>query len=516
MPLELVHSDVWGPACASSDSYKYYVSFIDDYSRFVWIYLLKHKSDVEQVFYAFQDHVERLLNTKIKAVQSDWGGEYHKLSRYFQHTGISHRVSCPHTSQQNGIAERKHRHLVETGLALLAHSSLPLRFWDEAFLTACYLINRMPTPVLNKDTPIHRLLQVEPNYFFLRIFGCAFLPSLRKYNSHKLEFRSKMCVFLGYSPMHKGYKCLDRSTGRIYISRDVVFDESVFPFATPGVTVDVASLKEALSFPSDEPATDVPVQNYDLTYLATYPPVFCAPPVQVPASAVAEPDGTQSGAAVGNPTAALSRQPQPAESSAPPPTAAGNPPVALTWQLPSAASTATPPSPPPASTEDVAALCHHMTTRTRDATRRDKEYTDGTVRYDPKRRAFFATPVSHRDALHEPEWRAAMADEFAALQSTNTWVLVPRPPGVNIVGSKWIFKTKHRSDGTIDKQKARLVARGFTQQHGIDYGDTFSPVVKPAIVCLVLSLAVSRGWSLLQVDVSNAFLHGFLSKDVYM
>jgi hypothetical protein len=157
-----------------------------------------------------------------------------------------------------------------------------------------------------------------------------------------------------------------------------------------------------------------------------------------------------------------------------------------------------------------------MVTRTRDATRREKQYTDGTVRYDPRRRAFFAAPVSHRDALREPAWRDPMADEFSALCQTNTWTLVPRPPGVNIVGSKWIFKTKHRPDGSVDKHKARLVARGFTQQQGIDYGDTFSPVVKPATVRLVLSLAVSRGWTLRQVDVSNAFLHGFLSEDVYM
>jgi histone deacetylase 1/2 len=105
MPLELIHSDVWGPAIASSG--KYYVSFIDDYLHFCWIYILKHKSDVEQVFYAFQAHVECLLDAKINYVQSDWGGEYHKLHHYFQRTGISHRVSCPHTNQQNGIAERK-------------------------------------------------------------------------------------------------------------------------------------------------------------------------------------------------------------------------------------------------------------------------------------------------------------------------------------------------------------------------------------------------------------------------
>jgi hypothetical protein len=157
-----------------------------------------------------------------------------------------------------------------------------------------------------------------------------------------------------------------------------------------------------------------------------------------------------------------------------------------------------------------------MVTRARDNTRKEKVYTDGTIRYDPRCRAFFAAPVSHREALQEPEWRTTMADEFAALTQTETWTLVPRPPGVNIVGSKWIFKTKHRPDGSIDKHKARLVARGFTQQHGIDYGDTFSLVVKPATVLLVLSLAVSRSWSLRQVDVNNAFLHGFLTEDVYM
>jgi hypothetical protein len=157
-----------------------------------------------------------------------------------------------------------------------------------------------------------------------------------------------------------------------------------------------------------------------------------------------------------------------------------------------------------------------MVTRLRDNTRREKQYTDGTVRYNPSRRALFAAPVSHRDALRAPEWRAAMAEEFSALTHTRTWTLVPRPPGTNIVGSKWIFKTKHRPDGSIEKHKARLVARGFTQQQGLDYGDTFSPVVKPATIRVVLSLAVSRGWTLRQIDVSNAFLHGFLAEDVYM
>lgn len=95
---QIIHFDVWGPAITSFGSFRYYVSFLDDFSRFTWIYLLKCKSDVEQAFYIFQKHVERMLNTKIKIAQSDWGGEYRRLNRYFQREGITHRVSCPHTS----------------------------------------------------------------------------------------------------------------------------------------------------------------------------------------------------------------------------------------------------------------------------------------------------------------------------------------------------------------------------------------------------------------------------------
>jgi hypothetical protein len=158
-----------------------------------------------------------------------------------------------------------------------------------------------------------------------------------------------------------------------------------------------------------------------------------------------------------------------------------------------------------------------MITHHRNNVSRPKIYTDGTVRYDPYRRhAFLAVPASHRTALSKLAWRTAMEDEFAALQRNQTWQLVPKPHGINIVGSKWIFKTKFCPDGSVDKHKARLLARGFTQQYGIDYLDTFSPVVKPGTVCLVLSLTIAHGWCLRQVDVSNTFLYGFLEEDVYM
>ena len=147
--------------------------------------------------------VERMFDRKIIAMQTDWGGEYKKLNSFFQRIGISHHVSCPYTHQQNGSAERKHRHIVEVGLSLLAHASMPLEFWDEAFITATYLINRLTSKVINNETPLECLHHQSPDYLVLRTFGCACWPNLRPYNSRKLEFHSKQCVFLGYSKCTK-------------------------------------------------------------------------------------------------------------------------------------------------------------------------------------------------------------------------------------------------------------------------------------------------------------------------
>jgi hypothetical protein len=139
-------------------------------------------------------------------------------------------VFCPHTHQQNGSAERKYRHIIEVGLSLLSHASMPLKYWDEAFLTATYLINRLPSRVIQGDTPYYRVFKETPNYGFLRTFGCACWPNLRPYNSHKLQFHSKQCIFLGYSTLHKGYKCLNLSSGRIYTSEMLFLMNKFFPF----------------------------------------------------------------------------------------------------------------------------------------------------------------------------------------------------------------------------------------------------------------------------------------------
>lgn len=174
--------------------------------------------------------VKTQYQTNIKALQTDWGGEYHSLSSFLASHGISHRISCPYTLQQSGKVERKNRHVLEVGLSILAHSFVPLKYWLFAFQTVIYLINRLPTPTLHQKSPYYLLHNSLPNYSLLKVFGCSYFPFLRPFNKHKLEFRSTKCIFLGYSANHKGYLCLEKSFGSIYISRHVVFNETIFLF----------------------------------------------------------------------------------------------------------------------------------------------------------------------------------------------------------------------------------------------------------------------------------------------
>jgi len=132
------------------------------------------------------------------------------------------------SSPRNGLAERKHRHIREMGLSLLAQSHLPSQFWVDAFLMAIFLINRFPTLVLDHETPFSKLFHSPPDYKILRVFGCACYPLLSPYMSNKLSFKSKQCSFLGFCSNHKGYRCFDPVSQRVYLSRNVVFDETCF------------------------------------------------------------------------------------------------------------------------------------------------------------------------------------------------------------------------------------------------------------------------------------------------
>ncbi|KAJ9567550.1 hypothetical protein OSB04_003516 [Centaurea solstitialis] len=232
--LDLVFCDVWGPALVTSfDGHTYFLLCVDHFSKFMWLFPLKRKSDVFDMFKRFVSLAERQFSTKLKTVQTDWGGEFRNLSHFFSSIAIIHRLSCPHTREQNGVVERRHRHVVETGLTLMAQSHVPKRFWHFAFETAVYLINRMPSRTNSTISPFEHLFKHKPDFSFLRVFGCQCYPHLRPYNHNKMDLRSTSCIFLGYSTAHHGYRCFDPDTERIYIARHVRFNENSFPFSTP-------------------------------------------------------------------------------------------------------------------------------------------------------------------------------------------------------------------------------------------------------------------------------------------
>ena len=383
-------------------------------------------------------------------LQSDWGGEFRSLHSLLQSYGISHRITCPHTHQQNGSIERKYRHLVETCLTLLANASLTTLYWDEAFLTASYLINRLPSPVTKNKSPLELLYNRTPDYNFLKTFGCACWPHLRPFNRHKLDFRSKQSVFLGYSLHHKGYKCLHPQTGRIYISHNVVFDENVFPFtkfssssSQPSYAPSYCFLPNKDIHPGPSPPPPPPAPNSNVSQVSDVQ----VPPNESPTSDIPHTDVSCS---------------------------------------------ISPPPPAPA------IPTHPMVTRSQHNIFKPKQLFAGLIPFPPPKALLTTSsliePTCFTQAVKSPEWRNAMNEEFSALMHNGTWTLVPLKPHMNLVGCKWVFHFKRKADGTIERYKARLVAKGFHQQPGIDYGETYSPDVKPVTVRLILSLDVSSNW----------------------
>ncbi|KAJ9550333.1 hypothetical protein OSB04_014378 [Centaurea solstitialis] len=437
-PFDLVHSDVWGPSPVSSKGgSKYYVSFIDDYTRYTWVFLMKRRSDF-------------LLEGNIPLMTS--------LSYlHLMVPSINHLVLILLNKME--LLKGNTDILLKLLVHCLFSSGVPSIFLGEALLTATYLINRIPIAHNSGLSPFEKLYGESPDYSFLRVFGCTCFVLRPHVERNKLSPRSALCVFLGYGIGQKGYRCFDPVSQKLYVSRHVTFLEHIPFFSIPAQSHDVTQ--------SDLRSID----PFDVDTDDTFP--------DVPA----------------HETSATSDPPETSTSS----------------------DSATPmTAPAPDETTDVPP---RKSTRTRKSTKLpDFAYSSYSASF-----ASFITnihrltePESYREAISDPLWQNAMAEELTALYQTHTWDLVLLPFGKHAIGSRWVFKIKTRSDGSVERYKARLVAKGYSQQYGMDYDETFAPVAKMTTVRTLIAVASIRQWKICQMDVKNAFLNGDLHEEVYM
>jgi len=533
-PLERIHCDLWGPApVTSAQGFQYYVIFIDNYSRFTWIYPLKLKSDFFSVFVLFQQLVENQYQHKIAMFHCDGGGEFvsNKFVAHLASCGIKQLISCPHTPQQNGIAERRHRYLTELGLSLMFHSKVPHKLWVKAFFTSNFLSNLLPSSTLSDNkSPYEMLHGTPPVYTALRVFGSACYPYLRPYAKNKFDPKSLLCVFLGYNNKYKGYRCLHPPTGKVYICRHVLFDERKFPYSdiySQFQTISGSPLFTAwqkgfssTALSRETPSTNVEDIIFPSATVSSSVPTGCAPNIAETATA---PDVDVAAAhdmvVPPSPITSTSLPTQPEEStsdqnhySTDSKTAISS---AMTPQSINVSLFEDSDFPPLqsviSSTTAAPETSHPMITRAK----------SGITKPNPKYALFsvkssYPEPKSVKEALKDEGWTNAMGEEMGTMHETDTWDLVPPEMVDRLLGCKWVFKTKLNSDGSLDRLKARLVARGYEQEEGVDYVETYSPIVGSATVRSILHVATINKWSLKQLDVKNAFLHDELKETVFM
>lgn len=460
--LGLVHSDLCGPMPEQSfGGAKYFLTFIDDFSRKTFVYFLKSKVEVFEQFLLFKALVENQTGKKIKVFRSDNGTEYvnANFQKFLKENGIVHHTTIPYSPAQNGVSERANRTIMEKARCMLQDAGLEKRYWAEAVQTAVHIKNRSPTKAVRGATPeeIWTGSKVDVSHF--RIFGCVAyaLVQCRK----KLDSKSKPYIFTGYCEESKGFRLLDPfcPTGKCVKARDVTFFEDKFlgdlkvksnddigmvvPPADTQCSVERVSHSDDLRRRERRQELYVPNDTDD----------------SINTSSVSTDNGS-----------------------------------------------------------DFTYVPETTSMESEDSYESDfisaSEFANMiTLGYD------IDEPKSVQEALDSKEsdlWREAMQDELDSFNSNNCWTLKRLEKGQKPVKCRWIFKKKKDLKGNVVRYKARLVAKGFTQKYGIDYQETFAPVVRYSTIRMLFAIAAEYDLDIDQLDVKTAFLNGDLHENVLM
>lgn len=449
--LELVHADVCGPMeQVSIGSSRYFLLFVDDFSRMAFVYFLKAKSEVYKYFKEFKAFVERQTGRKLKVLRTDNGGEFCSLEMkcFLQKAGIAHQKTNPYTPEQNGMCERMNRTVVERARCLLFDANMPKKFWAEAVNTAVYLRNRTIASGLTK-TPYELWTGRKPDVSHVRVFGSTAMTHVPKMKTAKWDKKAEKLILVGYDNNVKGYRLFDPKSNKIITSRDVIIMEHAQ--STNDMTQAVVEEKSD-NFEETEPTID----SSDLT---------CTSPE-------------------GDTTLDVTYVPDDTGSSS-------------------------------SADEFFNTLSDTNQLNVRNITSEKRQ------RRAPERFGFMCVGeenLTYADVMSGPEqkeWCSAMKDEMRSFSECDAWEIVEKPDNCTIVKCKWVYKKKLDSDNKV-RYRARLVAKGFTQKEGIDFKETFSPVLRYSVLKLLFALSVKLDMKVTHYDVTTAFLNGNLEETVYM
>lgn len=457
--LDLIHSDIAGPMENSSiGGARYLLTFVDDFSKKTFVYFLKAKSDVLSTFRNFKSYIENQTEKKIKVFRTDNGTEYcsNDFDNFCRKNGIQHQLTNVYTPQQNGVAERMNRSLVEKAKCLLFDANLPKKFWAEAIGMATYIINRSIAASHGK-IPEEMFYGKRIDLSDLKIFGSDVMVLVPKQRRRKWDKNSEKMTFVGIDENTKGYRCIDRSTYKLTISRDVIFHENI-PEKAMAIT------DEGIS----DSVRDSDEENDDQSTLDTESPGK-------------EPDEAEEDNTSFESTNETTDDQNTTDSNYEPDETLGTVPA------------------------------QRMQTRSQ---------TGSTIHpFQLTNFAFFIDPNTVTEAMNGPnaeDWKTAMNNEMRSHDENKTWTIVDLPDGRKPIKGKWVFKAKTDENGNVTRYKARLVAKGCSQKYGIDYGETFAPVIRYTSIRFLIALAAKNHLKIHQMDAITAFLQGDLDETIYM
>lgn len=493
--LDLIHSDLCGPMeNVSIGGARYILTFIDDHTRKVFVYFLKSKSDVFQNFVNFKKMYEKQIERNIKVLRSDNGTEYcNKTFRsYLENHGIQHQTSNIHTPQQNGVAERMNRTIIEKAKCLLFNAKLSKCYWAEAVSMAAYISNHSYNSVLKNQTPEEAWTGKKVDLSDLKIFGATVMVYVPKPKRAKWDPNSRKLLFMGYSDTTKGYRCIDPQTKQITISRDVIFMEAEVD--QPTIKIFQNKDDDDIKKPDDhEEETSNVESGYDIDSVRdevviiddkvnriddhtdddSFHSLFDADDTIVPEISDDDSCGDDD------------------------------------THVPDATII---------EAESTNANSDNGEIR-RSTRKKTQRVIEGAIVYSAISSNVDDEPTTYEEVLKRSDknqWLNAMKSEYQSLIENSTWDLVQLPPNRKTIKSKWVYKLKKDAAGNISKYKARFVAKGCSQKYGIDYQETYSPVVRYTTVRYLIALAVKHDLQIDQLDAVTAFLQGDLSEDIYM